>query len=92
MLSLPILKFAEMSTKAACLELEIRHKLIDITDCKHKEMLYDLSIELANLVEQKSILLCGIIELTTLFQKEVADKKQADKELDELNEKDFLME
>ena len=58
------LAFANLGTKATNLDLQIKLKQMDIRDEKVPENLYQLSIDLINLVEEKTRCIYNILELT----------------------------
>ena len=64
MMSNDLLHFAEMGTRASVLDLKIKNKQLDIRDEKDSTKLYDLSVELIHLVEEKTQLLVGLLQFT----------------------------
>jgi len=59
-----MLTFAALGTKASNLDLKIRLKQMEIRDEKNPDNLYQLSIDLINLVEEKTRCIYNIMELT----------------------------
>jgi len=64
MMTEDMLTFASLGTVATNLDLKIRLKQMDIRDEKVPENLYQLSIDLINLVEEKTRCIYNIMELT----------------------------
>ncbi len=64
MMSNDLLRFAEMGTRASVLDLKIKNKQLDIRDEKDSAKLFDLSVELIHLVEEKTQLLVGLFQFT----------------------------
>ena len=62
-----MLTFANLGTKATNLDLQIKLKQMEIRDEKNPENLYDLSVDLINLVEEKTRVIYNIMELTGKF-------------------------
>ena len=60
-----MLTFAALGTKASNLDLKITLKQMEIRDEKVPENLYKLSIDLINLVEEKTRCIYNIMELTS---------------------------